>query len=57
MMDVKPRILATIVALGVVAIMGLYFGNDLVTGAAVGALVSYLARMNGRAESGTEGSR
>lgn len=55
MMDVKPRALITVAALGAIAMMGLYVGNDLITGAAVGALASYLGRMNGRAEGKTEG--
>ncbi len=50
MMHVQPRALLTAAVLGAVAMMGLYVGNDLITGAAVGALVSYLGRMNGRAE-------
>lgn len=53
MMDIKPRAVVTIGALGAIAIMGLYVGNDLITGAAVGALASYLGRMNGRAEGQT----
>ncbi len=49
----KPRVLLTVGALGAIAMMGLYVGNDLITGAAVGALASYLGRMNGRAEGET----
>ncbi len=50
MMDIRPRVIVTVAALGAIAVMGLYVGNDLITGAAVGALASYLGRMNGRAE-------
>ncbi len=56
MMFVKPRVLVTVAALGAVAIAGMYFDQPLVTGAAVGALVSYLGRMNGRAEGKDSGS-
>ncbi len=53
-MDIRPRVLLTVAALGAIAVMGLYIGNDFIAGAAVGALASYLGRMNGRAEqSGT----
>ncbi len=48
--DMKPRALLTVGALGAIAMMGLYVGNELITGAAVGALASYLGRMNGRSE-------
>ncbi len=50
MIDIKPRVIVTVAALGAIAMMGLYVGNDLITGAAVGALASYLGRTNGRAE-------
>ncbi len=55
MMHIKPRVLLTVGALGVIAMMGLYVGNDFIAGAAVGALASYLGRMNGRAETRTQG--
>ncbi len=55
MMDIKPRVLLTVGALGAIAMFSLYVGNDLTTGAAVGALTGYLWRMNGRAEGKTEG--
>ncbi len=55
MMDIKPRVIVTVAALGAIAMMGLYVGNDLITGAAVGALASYLGRMNGKAEGKAEG--
>ncbi len=55
MMNLRPRVLLTVAALGAIAMMGLYVGNDLITGAAVGALASYLGRMNGKAEGKTEG--
>ncbi len=54
MMNVKPRVLVTVTALGVIATAGMYFDQPLITGAAVGALASYLGRMNGRAEGKTE---
>ncbi len=57
MMHVKPRVLLTIGALGAIVVMGLYVGNDFIAGAAVGALASYLGRMNGRAERETEPRR
>ncbi len=54
MKHIQPRVVVTVGALGAIAMMGLYVGNDLITGAAVGALASYLGRMNGRAERTTE---
>ncbi len=55
MIDIKPRVLLTVAALGAIAIAGMYFDQPLVTGAAVGALASYLGRMNGKAEEKAEG--
>ncbi len=57
MMDIRPRVLLTVAALGAIAVMGLYVGNDFIAGAAVGALASYLGRMNGRAEGKTGNSQ
>ncbi len=51
--SMKPRVLLTVGALGAIAMLGLYVGNDFIAGAAVGALASYLGRMNGRAERDT----